>query len=67
MSNRTRRTDCNPETVYAALGPITPEEMRNLDRMGKDERDRWLANIYGQTTARYARTIWQAHTRTSRP
>jgi hypothetical protein len=63
VSIRTRRTDCNPEQVYQALGPLTEDDLRHLDHMGKDERDRWLTNIYGQTTARYARTIWQAHAR----
>lgn len=67
MSNRTRRTDCNPADVYQALGPLTEEDLRHLDHMGVSERDRWLANIYGQTTARYARTIWQTHQRNRHP
>lgn len=58
-----RRAGINPAEAYEALGPITPDEARNLTRMSPGERNRWFGNIYGPATSGYARTQYTAMTR----
>ena len=58
-----RRADINPAETYQALGPITPTELRNLNRMSPGERKRWISNIYGPATSAYARTQYANLTR----